>query len=604
MQAKRYHTGIIPKLITGALSAFFCASSLAANVQQDNTLDTIIAAFKTQTITWEPIIYNLTLSLFWGLVIISFTWTFIQMVLKDGVGLVDVVAELTRRVLLIGFSIWMMQNAPDLARTLIKSFTTIGTQISGGVVNFSPSNVFELGLNIISIAWDSTSFFSPVQNASFVFCALIILVCFSIMAMDMTIVIVSGFIMVSGGIVAMGFLGSDWTRDNAINYFTAVLGVAFKMFVMQLVFITGYSFIETWGAAINDSSENTDYLAMVGACIVFAGLMREIPQIASSLASGRFTMAGGGIQTSMKNIGSAAAGAALLGGAAAFAGAQQLMSSAKGSDNDSPEPNGHDEATANARTFDTGQGDTTNYMPPEFQQAAAASSATHAESASANAPESEQFDQAHSQGMDTGQGDTGQAFAEQAGSAEPSSSGQSEGASNDTPLSASSHSETGTNLETGAPHESATSEPSASSATANQAQSGSATQSPTPADTPKTPTRSQKALSTMASGAKGLAIGSAKVTGKVAQAGLHAMATRTAFGAMLAEGAKKLGEKPVDIDTASMEEISRQLNASVTPPTPPSHINAPHFEDYLSPDKSDAKEEKQDRESEEKPTQE
>ncbi|MBD6944389.1 hypothetical protein G3219_01870 [Vibrio parahaemolyticus] len=152
-------------------------------------------------------------------------------------------------------------------------------------------------------------------------------------------------------------------------------------------------------------------------------------------------------------------------------------------------------------------------------------------------------------------------------------------------------------METEAPHESAASEPSASSATANQTQSDSATQAPTP-------TRSQKALSTMASGAKGLAMGSAKVTGKVAQAGLHAMATRTAFGAMLAEGAKKLGEKPVDIDTASMEEISRQLNASVTPPTPPSHINDPHFEDYLSPDKSDAKEEKQDRESEEKPTQE
>ncbi|MBD6978929.1 P-type conjugative transfer protein TrbL [Vibrio parahaemolyticus] len=597
MHSKRYHTGIIPKLITGALSAFFCASSLAADVQQNNSLDTIIAAFKAQTTTWEPVIYNLTLSLFWGLVIISFTWTFIQMALKDGVGLVDVVAELTRRVLLIGFSIWMMQNAPDLARILIKSFTHIGKQISGGAVDFSPSNVFELGLNIIAIVWKSISVWSPVQSVMYGICSLIILVCFAIMAMDMTIVIVSGFIMVSGGIVAMGFLGSDWTRDNAINYFTAVLGVAFKMFIMQLIFVIGYGFVETWGAAISSTSANTDYITLVGVTIVFAGLMREIPQMASTLASGRFTMAGGGIQASMRNIGSAAAGAALLGGAAAFAGAQQLMSSAKGSDNDSPEPSGHDEATANARTFDTGQGDTTNYMPPEFQQAAAASSATYAESASANAPESEQFDQAHSQSMDTGQGDTGQAFAEQAGSAEPSSSGQSEGASNDTPLSASSHSETGANLETEAPHESAASEPSASSATANQTQSDSATQAPTP-------TRSQKALSTMASGAKGLAMGSAKVTGKVAQAGLHAMATRTAFGAMLAEGAKKLGEKPVDIDTASMEEISRQLNASVTPPTPPSHINDPHFEDYLSPDKSDAKEEKQDRESEEKPTQE
>ncbi|HHC7385662.1 TPA: P-type conjugative transfer protein TrbL [Vibrio parahaemolyticus] len=601
MQTKRHHTGLIPKLITGAFSAFFCASSLAADVQQDNTLDTIIAAFKAQTITWEPIIYNLTLSLFWGLVVISFTWTFIQMVIKDGVGLVDVIAELTRRVLLIGFSIWMMQNAPDLARTLIKSFTEIGSRISGGAVNFSPSNVFELGLNIISIAWDSTSFFSPVQNASFIICALIILVCFSIMAMDMTIVIVSGFIMVSGGIVAMGFLGSDWTRDNAINYFTAVLGVAFKMFVMQLVFITGYSFIETWGAAINDSSENTDYLAMVGACIVFAGLMREIPQIASSLASGRFTMAGGGIQAAGKTIGSAAAGAALLGGAAVAAGAYKMMGSDTGNNSDSPTPTGNDEATTNAHTFDTGQGDTSNYMPPEFQQAAAANGIGGGVSAqTTHSPEPSGVDEAHSQSFDTGQGDNGQAFAE-----------SRTGSSSD---SESSMHTSGTASQSNAQGETAASPDSSPSVSAGTASASSTNASPTDSpevgassnapDTKPEPTRTQKALSTVASGAKGLAIGSAKVTGKVAHAGLHAMATRTAFGAMLAEGAKKLGEKPVDMNTAAMEDIARQLNASVTPPPAPTDINNPHFEDYLSPDKSDVKEENQDRESEEKPTQE
>ncbi|MCQ9091183.1 P-type conjugative transfer protein TrbL [Vibrio alginolyticus] len=599
MQTKRHHTGLIPKLITGAFSAFFCASSLAADVQQDNTLDTIIAAFKAQTITWEPIIYNLTLSLFWGLVVISFTWTFIQMVIKDGVGLVDVIAELTRRVLLIGFSIWMMQNAPDLARTLIKSFTEIGSRISGGAVNFSPSNVFELGLNIISIAWDSTSFFSPVQNASFIICALIILVCFSIMAMDMTIVIVSGFIMVSGGIVAMGFLGSDWTRDNAINYFTAVLGVAFKMFVMQLVFITGYSFIETWGAAINDSSENTDYLAMVGACIVFAGLMREIPQIASSLASGRFTMAGGGVQSSLRNVGSAAAGAALLAGGAVAAGAYQMMGSDTGNDSDSPTPTGNDEATTNAHTFDTGQGDTSNYMPPEFQQAVAASGVGGGTSAqTSHSPEPSSVDEGHSQSFDTGQGDNGQAFAESR--SESSNAGDSSTQSNATAQSG----ESGTAASSDPSPSSSAETVSASSADASSTDSpGQTTPSNTP-DTKPEPTRTQKALSTAASGAKSLAIGSAKVTGKVAHAGLHAMATRTAFGAMLAEGAKKLGEKPVDMNTAAMEDIARQLNASVTPPPAPTDINNPHFEDYLSPDKSDVKEENQDRESEEKPTQE
>ncbi|WP_174244361.1 type IV secretion system protein, partial [Vibrio atypicus] len=171
----------------------------------------------------------------------------------------------------------------------------------------------------------------------------------------MTILIVSGYITVSGGIVAMGFLGSEWTRDHALNYFTAVLGIAFKMLVMQLVFIIGYSFIVDWGTTINSSSSNVDFLALVGTCIVFAGMMREIPQIAASLASGRFTMAGGGIQSATKNIGGAVAGAALLaGGAGAMAVAKasglgdSVDPSAK-ADNASPSNQG--------RGIDTGPGD-------------------------------------------------------------------------------------------------------------------------------------------------------------------------------------------------------------------------------------------------------
>ncbi len=601
MQTNRYHSRSITKLLTGAFSAFFCASSFAADVQQDNTLDTIIATFKSQTTAWEPIIYDLTLSLFWGLVVISFTWTFIQMVIKDGVGLVDVIAELTRRVLLIGFSIWMMQNAPDLARTLIKSFTEIGSRISGGVVDFSPSNVLELGINIIGIAWDSTSIGDIGGMLMMFFTSLIIMVCFAIMAMDMTILIISGYITVSGGIVAMGFLGSDWTRDYAINYFTAALGIAFKMFVMQLVFITGYGFIETWGAAISSDSGNTDYLAMVGVCIVFAGLMREIPQMASSLASGRFTMAGGGVQSSLRNVGSGVAGAALLAGGAGMAAAYQMMNSAGGSDSDSPTPTGNDEATTNAHTLDTGQGDTSNYMPPEFQQAAAASGVggSPSNAQAANSPEPSGVDEAHSQSFDTGQGDNGQAFAESRSESSSSNESSSSEQSNATAQNA----EDGTSTSPNSPPSASAETASASSADASPTDSPEGGASSNAPDTKPEPTRTQKALSTAASGAKSLAIGSAKVTGKVAHAGLHAMATRTAFGAMLAEGAKKLGEKPVDMNTAAMEDIARQLNASVTPPPAPTDINNPHFEDYLSPDKSDVKEENQDRESEEKPTQ-
>lgn len=301
------------------LLLFFPAFAFAASAPDTHSIDQIIQAFQTATRSWEPIIHKLTMGLFWGLVTISFTWAFIQIALKGG-GLIDVTAEMITRVVTVGVSLWLVDEAPNLARSLIESFQYVGNQLSGGAVKFSPSNILELAMNIISIVYNNTSAWEPVDSIMFFLTALIILICFALIAMDMVVLIVSAYITVSGGIVMMGFLGSDWTKEHAINYFTAVLGVALKMFVMQLLISLGYGFIRDWCAGMDAHSDTLAYLALVGVSVVFYGMVREIPQIAASLASGRFTQAGGGVAAAMETAASVAAGAALaasgVGGAA------------------------------------------------------------------------------------------------------------------------------------------------------------------------------------------------------------------------------------------------------------------------------------------------
>lgn len=443
-----------------ALLFILSASVFAADVPQNNSLDNIVNAFSSQTTAWEPIIHNLTLSLFWGLATISFTWTFIQLVIKEGTGLVDVLAELTRRVLLIGFSIFLLNEAPNLARVLIDSFTHVGVVISKNAVKFSPSNVFELGTNIMAIVWEETSVWEPIEALMMGLSALIILVCFAMMALDMCITIVSGYIIVSGGIIAMGFLGSEWTRDNAINYFTAVLGVAFKMFVMQLVFIVGYTFIQQWGSAISGSSKNTDLISLMGACIVFAGLMREIPSLAASLASGSFTMKGGGVAAAAASFAAGMAGGALLAGAAGKQGFESLKSLAGGEGNDTPQP-----SSPQPQTMDTGPGDDGKGFAAKMQASAAESG-----SSSSSAP---------------------------SGATKPAST-----------------------------------------------------------DTGSTAGKDKRGATAMAKSAATTAGGMAKST-------LQTIANQHAFGKLLAEGARNLGEKPVDPKTASPEDIHRQLVAAL-----------------------------------------
>jgi type IV secretion system protein TrbL len=299
---------------------------------ETSPLDQITIAFRDSTQEWEPIIQSLTMGLFWGLVTISFAWSSCQLLLK-GAGLVDVIADLTTRVMTVGVAVWLITSAPYLGRVLIESFQEIGQRLAPEFVAFSPANVVEMGINLVLMTIKKSSFIDIGLSLMLFVCAIIILICYILIALEMTVLIVTSYVTVSGGIVMMGFLGSEWTKDNAMNYFTAVLGVAVRMFVMQLILILGYGFIKKWTNQMTNSSQDLDYLVLLAIAMVFYGMIREIPNIAASLASGRFTMTGGGLAAAVTGAAGLAAGAAL---AATGVGAAALgaMSGSETKDNE------------------------------------------------------------------------------------------------------------------------------------------------------------------------------------------------------------------------------------------------------------------------------
>lgn len=384
MPENRYYSRVVFFIIS-LFTLTFPSLLFAAPIPENNNLDNIIKVYSAATLAWEPVIHNLTLGLFWGLVTISFTWSSIQIALKGG-GLVDVIADLTTRVLTVGFAVWLIDNAPDLARVLIESFQEVGSRLSGGLIKFSPSSVVELAINVISVVFEKISIWDPTLSLMLFLTALVILICFALVAMEMMILIITAYVTVSGGIVMMGFLGSEWTRENAMNYFTAVLGIAVKMFVMQLIFILGYGFINEWTSAMDTDSPNTHYLALLGVSIVFYGLIREIPQMAASLASGRFTMAGGGMQAAVGAAVGMAAGAALAAtgmGAAAASAASSSMSE---------EETAANEASTLKRSLDTGRdpppGGTGNTSPPSDSPSSPSSSSASSSPLPSESPSS------------------------------------------------------------------------------------------------------------------------------------------------------------------------------------------------------------------------
>lgn len=294
------------KVVIFIISLLFSRLSYAQN---NNALDNLLGQFQAQTAQWEPIILQSMWKLFWGLALISLVWNAIQMLLHDK-GVVDFIAFLFNRVMTIGLSVWLIENAATLAWLIINTFQKVASLLNTSQGVFSPSNVFELGLSIAHKVYSSASGFSVGDNIVLGICALIILVVFALIAAEMCILIVGAYVLVSGGVIMMAFLGSEWTRDHALNYFTTILGMAVQIFVMQLIIIIGYSMFSGFITQAGDGS--ADYLVMVGMTIVYFALVRVVPNMATSLATGRFVFGSGSAVAASASIAGAAAGLALL----------------------------------------------------------------------------------------------------------------------------------------------------------------------------------------------------------------------------------------------------------------------------------------------------
>ncbi|NWK15199.1 P-type conjugative transfer protein TrbL, partial [Vibrio parahaemolyticus] len=220
--------------ITAAL-LLFSHSAFAAN---NNALDTILDKFNHLTATWSPIIIDAVTGLFWLLVTLSFTWSAILLWMHQK-GLDHFVAEMFERVITIGFSVYLLNNAVPLAWTIMHSIQDVATRLSGGTQALTPSNIVEVGMMLAQRIWESSSGFDVGEYIIIGLCGLIVLVVLALIAAQMTILIVGAYVILNGGVVMMGFLGSEWTREHAINYFTTVLGMSVQIFIMQLLVIIG-----------------------------------------------------------------------------------------------------------------------------------------------------------------------------------------------------------------------------------------------------------------------------------------------------------------------------------------------------------------------------
>ncbi|AOR81192.1 P-type conjugative transfer protein TrbL [Novosphingobium resinovorum] len=267
---------------------------------------------------WETTIMQAARSLFWILagieVGIAAVWLAIQ-----GASLDNWFGELVRRILFIGFFVFVLEQGPTFGRAIVDSLFQIGS--SGG--SASPVDVFNAGIAVASDMSHDVRFGLFEDNAlaiAAVFAMIVVVICFALVAAIFVAVMVEMYVGLLAGMIMLGLGGSSFTKDFAVRYLVYAFSVGMKLMALVMIARIGSEVLIEMADASSSDDKFLTSLAIAGIAVVVFMISIYVPAIIQGVIQGVSITNGG--ETLRPTFGSAqfGAGVAAMGATAMGAG--------------------------------------------------------------------------------------------------------------------------------------------------------------------------------------------------------------------------------------------------------------------------------------------
>lgn len=324
--------GLFLLVAAGALVASHSAFGQAS----DNVIEEVQTSIIAQARSWETTLLQHATNLFWLLAGIEFGISAIWLAI-NGATLESWFGELVRRIMFVGFFLFVLTQGPDLAKAVVNSLFEIGS----GTGSVSPSAIFDAGLDVAERMTDNLWSWDPREWGKMLIvgiCALLVIITFGFMAAILLGVMLEMYIGLLAGLILLGFGGSSFTKDFAIKYLIYAFGIGMKIMVLVMIAAIGSEVLLSVANNPNLSDSFIGPASVAGLAVVIAMISQMIPPMVQGLVQGVSVSNGmeairGGVQTSSfaaVSAGMAAGGAGVVKGGMAAASAASQAGASRG----------------------------------------------------------------------------------------------------------------------------------------------------------------------------------------------------------------------------------------------------------------------------------
>lgn len=278
-----------------------------AHAADEDFVSKLVHEFYNKTSAWEPTLKRYALVVFRWLVILEVCFLGIKAALnRDQLG--DILKQFVMLLLMAGFFMAVITYYKEWSWNLINGLGAIGRELTPG--GYSSESPFLTGMQLVKLVLDKLSVWSPGNSIALLIAALVIIVCFALISAQVVFIKCEAMVAMAAAVILVGFGGSAFLKDYAVNAIRYVLAVAFKLFVMQLVLGVGIAFIEGFSTS---TAELQDIFVVIGTSVVLLALVKSLPDVCAGIINGSQVSSGAALTASAAAVGGAAIGAMVAG---------------------------------------------------------------------------------------------------------------------------------------------------------------------------------------------------------------------------------------------------------------------------------------------------
>ena len=253
------------------------------------TLNDILDAFETATVSWVFNLYPIALATFFTLASIELAWSLFRHVLSTSSTIEGLLDLVVRKILAFSFSYYILYFAPAIIPLILNSFQKAGTAATG-IDALRPSTFLAVGCSLAATFLSQANglgvLLDPFASSVLMVASFTTVALFALMSAIILMTLIESYLLIPCAVFLLPFSATRWTASITDGLFAHAFALGLRLLLLMLVGGILKNFLQVWAEQAQNSDLLISPIAYIGFCgelLCLTLVLWNVPRLARAI---------------------------------------------------------------------------------------------------------------------------------------------------------------------------------------------------------------------------------------------------------------------------------------------------------------------------------